>query len=373
MSKDAPGDAGETIRFPHVQRRILAIETSCDETAASVVDNGVRVLSNVVASQYELHAEYAGVVPEIASRAHVEALLPTVRRALSDAGVGLGMIDAIAVANRPGLIGSLLVGVGGAKALAWALAKPLVGVDHVHAHLYSGVLDGDDASHDALFPALGLVISGGHTSMYELASWTSVRRIASTIDDAAGEAYDKVAAMLGLAQPGGPAIDRLAQDADARDDAYDFPVARIAPGSLDFSFSGLKTSVLYAARGVPQRGAGFERSAAALPLGIKRDIAASFQRAACRAITLKLTRAIDARQGGPAYRSLLVGGGVSANSRMRRELAQLADAHGLALRVPALAYCGDNAAMIGGLAFHALTAGSVDTMDLAAQPMALHQ
>jgi N6-L-threonylcarbamoyladenine synthase len=355
---------------------ILGIETSCDETAASVVDGGARVLSNVVASQYALHAEYAGVVPEIASRAHVEALLPVVREALEEAGVGLGRIDAIAVANRPGLIGSLLVGVAGAKALAWSLGKPLIGVDHVQAHLYSGVLDAPlSPSIGTLFPALGLVVSGGHTAMYELDSWTDVRRIAGTIDDAVGEAYDKVGAMLGLTQPGGPSIDRLAQQPGARDDAYDFPVARIAPGSLEFSFSGLKTSVLYAVRGVPQQGGGFARDARSLSPDEKRDIAASFQRAACRAITLKISRALDARAGAgaPALRTLLVGGGVSANSRMRHELALLAHERGLALRMPLLAYCGDNAAMIAGLAHHLSHAGQIARMDLAAMPMATHQ
>ncbi len=244
---------------------VLAIESSCDETAAAVVRDGVEVLSSVIASQHELHAEYAGVVPEIASRAHVESLLPTVRESLAQAGVGLGMIDAVAVGNRPGLIGSLLVGVAGAKALAWSLGKPLVGVDHVQAHLYSGLLGGTRADHSAVFPALGLVVSGGHTSIYELRSFTELTRLGSTIDDAIGEAYDKVAAMLHLPHPGGPNLDRLAQQPGANDKAHDFPVSRLTPTSLDFSFSGLKTSVRYAIHGVPERGHSSPHSPTTLP------------------------------------------------------------------------------------------------------------
>ena len=215
---------------------VPALETSCDETAAAVVRDGVDVLSSVVASQYDLHAEYAGVVPEIASRAHVEAILPVVREALEHAGVGLGMVDAIAVGNRPGLIGSLLVGVAAAKSLAWSLGKPLIGVDHVAAHVYSGMLESRDP---AMFPALGLVVSGGHTAMYHVASWTQMHRVGATIDDAMGEAYDKVATMMKLPHPGGPNLDQLASDARANDKVFDLPISRLSTTSLDFSFSGL--------------------------------------------------------------------------------------------------------------------------------------
>lgn len=353
---------------------ILAIETSCDETAASVVRGGTDVLSSVVASQHDLHAEYAGVVPEIASRAHVEAVLPTVREALAQAAVGLGMVDAVAVGNRPGLIGSLLVGVAAAKSLAWSLGRPLAGVDHVRAHLYSGMLCAPDVAGGALpgeFPALGLVVSGGHTAMYEVRSWTEVHRLGATIDDAVGEAYDKVAAMMGLPHPGGPNVDRLARTPGADERAFDLPVSRLTPSSLDFSFSGLKTSVLYAVRGVPER-AGREKHDAAhapAPPGQFPSLAASFQRAACGAITLKLQRAIDqAAARGVRYGTLLTGGGVTANSRLRQELQALAARNGMRVRLPGLAYCMDNAAMIGGLGYHMLCEGRASGWDLQAVP-----
>jgi len=348
-----------------VSRRllILGLESSCDETAAAVVDAGARVRSNVIASQDDLHAEFGGVVPEIASRAHVERLTPVVRRALVDAGVVLTDLDAIAVGHRPGLIGSLLVGVAAAKALAWSLDIPLLGVDHVHAHLYAGALDRVDPP---AFPALGLVVSGGHTAIYRLDSWLVITRLGSTLDDAVGEAYDKAAAILGLPYPGGPRLDTLAQGGDDR--AHDFPVSRLGPDSLDFSYSGIKTALLYAVRGTPVRTAGatrFPRDHTHLTDHDKADLAASFQRAAIDAIFLKLRRALERTED---CRSLLVGGGVSANSRLRRELPALAEAYGLDLRLPALRHCMDNAAMIAGLAHHRLDAGAVDDLSLQAMP-----
>ncbi|MFO0855859.1 MAG: tRNA (adenosine(37)-N6)-threonylcarbamoyltransferase complex transferase subunit TsaD [Phycisphaerales bacterium] len=375
---------------------VLGIETSCDETGAAVVRRsagGCVVLSNVVASQYDLHAEYAGVVPEIASRAHVEALLPTVREALEQAGLGLGMVDAIAVGNRPGLIGSLLVGVGGAKGLAWALGKPLIGVDHVLAHLYSGVVgrrgEGERASErtsergegsakvrecegaSGIFPALGLVVSGGHTSLYEVSSWTSVKRLGATIDDAMGEAFDKVATILGLPHPGGPNLDKLSRESGANDRAVDLPISRISTTSLDFSFSGLKTAVLYAVKGVPEDGKYPLKSP--LTHEQKRDLAASFQRAACRAITIKIERALEqAQTRGVTYRSLLTGGGVTANSRLRGELTALGTKHGLRVLLPAMELCMDNAAMIAGLGAELVASGKVSDFDLQAVPTASH-
>lgn len=357
---------------------ILGIETSCDETAASVVQSGRRVLSNVIASQHDLHEEYGGVVPEIASRAHVESVLPVIREALEDAGVGLGRIEAIAVGNRPGLIGSLLVGVAAAKALAWSIGKPLVGVDHVEAHLYSGLLTDTDpaigASHALpagaeIFPALGLVVSGGHTSLSLLRSWTQIERLGSTIDDAIGEAFDKAAAILGIPYPGGPNLDRLASTPGASDAAHAFPVSRLSPTSLDFSFSGLKTSLLYRVRGVPRRG---QPAPAALPLthDERRDLAASFQRAAVDAILLKLSRAVEdarSRMGTP-IRTLLTGGGVTANSRLRRELSAFAAKHRLALSLPQMDLCMDNAAMIAGLGHELLSRGHADSLSLRASP-----
>lgn len=346
--------------------RILGVETSCDETAASVVEDGRRVLSSVVASQEDLHREYAGVVPEIASRAHVERILPVIRRALDQAGCGYEDVGAVAVGSRPGLIGSLLVGVAAAKALAWALGRPLIGVDHVQAHLVGGLLDAPPAD----FPALGLVVSGGHTSLYALDDLLSIRRLGATIDDAVGEAFDKVAAILDLGFPGGPAVDRAAQRGDAR--GHDFPVSRLDPESLDFSFSGLKTAVLYAVRGRPERRDGrsvFPRDAHDLTDSQRADVAASFQRAGVEALLLKLRRALEReRDAGRGPKSILVGGGVSANTRLRAELLFFAESESLDLRLPPLEYCVDNAAMIGGLAYDLHEAGRVDDLSLRAVP-----
>lgn len=323
-------------------RLILGLETSCDETAAAVVrtdpSGHAAILSNTIASQHALHAEYKGVVPEIASRAHAERLLPIVRQSLKEAGVTLADLDAVAVGNRPGLIGSLLVGVAGAKGLALALGKPCIPVDHIHAHLYAGCMT---ASALPAFPALGLVVSGGHTSIYLMHSPARMTRIAATIDDAIGEAYDKVAAIIGppLGFPGGPAVDRLAQQGDPS--RITFPISRVAPGSLDFSFSGLKTAVLYKWNGVP----GPKAPAHTRPSA--EDLCAAFQHAAVAAITMKLGRSLEQHAG---IRSLLVGGGVSANSRLRSELTRFAQTHALDLRLPPMDLCMDNAAMIAGLA-----------------------
>lgn len=356
---------------------ILGIESSCDETAAAVVESGRFIRSNVIASQNDLHAEYRGVVPELASRAHAERILPVVRAALHDARTSIGDLDAIAVGNRPGLIGSLLVGVAAAKALAWSLDKPLVAVDHVHAHLYSGLLMSTSVQEAGLsdqgisdhFPALGLVVSGGHTALYRLDSPTTLRRLGGTIDDALGEAFDKAATILGLPYPGGPNLDRLAQTAGANPRAHAFPISRLSPDSLDFSFSGLKTSLLYRVRGLPAPGGVFARDHTSLADGERADLAASFQHAAVQAVVLKIERALDR---GPASEpppcSLLVGGGVSANSRLRAELTRLAAARHLRLVLPAAPLCVDNAAMIAGLAFHLHAAGLTADLNLQAMP-----
>lgn len=317
---------------------ILGIESTCDETAASVVADGFDVRSNAVASQAELHAKYRGVVPEIASRAHIENILPVIREAMQTAGVSFDQIDAISVAHRPGLIGSLLIGVTAAKTLAWALGKPLIGIDHVHAHLYSVVLE---KNIQPPMPAVGLVCSGGHTALYEVSDWLNVRMIGSTIDDAVGEAYDKVSAILGLGYPGGPILDRLAGTGNPK--AIQFPRTLLDRESLDFSFSGLKTAVLYHVRGVPKRG-GDVKTEANPPMGENElaDIAASFQVACIDVIAEKLMRA--ARRTNA--QSIIVGGGVSANRGLR---ARLAEFH-LPVYFPPLAYCTDNAAMSAGLA-----------------------
>lgn len=349
---------------------ILGIETSCDETASAVVRDGRDVLSNVVASQNELHEEYGGVVPEIASRAHVERIAPVVERALRDAGVRLADLHAVAVGNRPGLIGSLLVGVSAAKALAWSLGVPIIGVDHVHAHLYAGLLR-DGAAQDAgtattaapLFPALGLVVSGGHTVLYHVHDALQLERLGSTIDDAVGEAYDKAAVILGLGHAGGPKVDALARGGNDR--AVAFPVSRVAPDSLDFSFSGLKTSLLYKVRGFP----GQELAPPPLDDARRADLAASFQHAAVAALVMKMERALDrlASAGTPA-RTLIIGGGVSANSKLREQARQLADRRRITLVIPAMRFCTDNAAMIAGLAHARLARGQSDTLSLCAVP-----
>jgi len=336
-----------------------------------VVEDGAAVLSNVVASQFELHAEYGGVVPEIASRAHAERIMPVLRAAIEQAGIGWDGVDAVAVGHRPGLIGSLLVGVAAAKSLAWSLGRPLVGVDHLHAHLFAAAME-SDAGAASCYPALGLVVSGGHTAMYQCESPTDLTRLGGTIDDAVGEAFDKVASILGLGHPGGPAIDALAASGGADDRAFDFPVSRLGRDSLDFSFSGIKTSVLYAVRGQPRprsEGGGFERDHSALSPDQKRDIAASFQRAVCRAVVLKLERAIaECAASGRPVRCLLVGGGVSANSRLRQELVEVGKAHALPVFMPPMDLCVDNAAMIAALGHKVLIDRGPDDLTLTPEP-----
>lgn len=344
----------------------LGFETSCDETACAVVREGRFVLSNAIATQTELHEGYGGVVPEIAGRAHVERIIPIMRRALADAGVAARDIDAIAVGHRPGLIGSLLVGVCAAKAAALALGVPLIGADHVQAHLIAGTLDTDA---DPPMPAMGLVVSGGHTATYLVGSPIDAQRLGGTRDDAIGEAYDKAAAILGLPYPGGPRLDALAQHPAANAWAVEFPVSRLEEGSLDFSFSGLKTAVLYAVRGVPTRPGRPTATPPPLTDERVRDLAASFQRAACHAVMLKMGRALDAlAESGIRCQSILAGGGVTANSRLRKELTALAGERGLELRLPKMEYCLDNAAMIAALGARRLMAGHADDLALRAHP-----
>ncbi|VAX40186.1 N(6)-L-threonylcarbamoyladenine synthase [hydrothermal vent metagenome] len=386
---------------------ILGIESSCDETAASVVRDGCEILSSVIASQHELHSEYAGVVPEIASRAHVEAIVPVVQRTVREAGLTLDDLDAIAVGYRPGLVGSLLIGISAAKGLAWSLGVPIIGVDHVHAHLYAGLLTNactggrlscsrgagfparestlatgpgkapslaERPRHHDCFPALGLVVSGGHTSLYIVRSPIDLARIGATIDDALGEAFDKAATILGLSHPGGPNLDRLAATEGADDRAVQFPIARLSRDSLDMSFSGLKTSLLYTVRGTPGRGPhgkqGYERTEADLTDKRRCDLAASFQRAAIEAVMLKLGRALDQFKtlAGEPCRAVLAGGGVTANSLLRARLEGVAQDRELPVLVPPMELCVDNAAMIAGLGFHLHAAGRVADLTLAPVP-----
>jgi N6-L-threonylcarbamoyladenine synthase len=345
---------------------ILGIETSCDETAAAVVADGTRVLSNVIATQHALHEAYAGVVPEIASRAHLERIVPVLREALTQAGISLDDVDAIAVGHRPGLIGSLLVGVSAAKALAWSRGLPVVGVDHVVAHLHAPLLADakqrvDASAKPADYPALGLVVSGGHTSLYFIKTPLEITRIGKTIDDAVGEAFDKAATMLGLGYPGGPAIDREARRGNPK--AHTLPISLLRPESLDFSFSGLKTALLYLVHGFPERGESpsFERPPE-LSARQRADLAASFEHAAIAAVMKKLQRALERY---PAM-TVLVGGGVSANTLLRQRLGEFEKKHSVPVRLAAMEHCLDNAAMIAGAAAARYHAGLFDDLTLSA-------
>ena len=397
---------------------ILGIETSCDETAASVVEDGRRVLSDVVASQQELHRKYGGVVPEIASRAHIEAILPVLDKALTDAGVTLDQIDAVGVSNRPGLVGALLVGVSAAKSIAWARHKPLIAVDHVRAHLYAYSLTPASGSgrrgepcvrppagsaghcHPApepstlqpeactsppapspsvergkegeavapsphlergmggeVYPCVALIASGGHTLIFYAESPTEARVLGSTTDDAAGEAFDKVASILELGYPGGPIIDRLARDGNPK--AVDFPRSYLEPGSLDFSFSGVKTAVLYYWKGPKVPGSKPPASRAPLP-----DVVASLQEAIVDVLVDKTMLAAEKARA----RRVLLGGGVACNSRLRTKMKDATDSRGLTLLIPPPKYCTDNAAMVAGLAWHLARKNEYATLDLEPQP-----
>jgi N6-L-threonylcarbamoyladenine synthase len=310
---------------------ILAIETSCDETCAAVVD-GRTVRASVVASQTSLHARYGGVVPEVASRRHLEALRPVVREALDEAGATLGDCGAVAVTTGPGLIGALLVGVAAAKAYAYAAGRPLVPVDHLHGHIASLLLADDPPEP----PFLCLLASGGHTLFAAVDDWASYRVLGSTLDDAAGEAFDKGARLLGLGYPGGAAIDRLAAEGDA--ERFAFPVAMERRPGLDLSFSGLKTALALKVREL-----GPEATAAA-----RADLCASYQRALVASLVARTRQALAAT-GATA---LGVVGGVAANAGLRAALAALADESGVRTHLAPLRFCGDNAAMIGAAAAH---------------------
>ncbi|PYQ55749.1 MAG: tRNA (adenosine(37)-N6)-threonylcarbamoyltransferase complex transferase subunit TsaD [Acidobacteria bacterium] len=334
--------------------RLLAIETSCDETAAAVVEDGRRILSSVVSTQAALHAPYGGVVPELASRHHLENICPVIEKAMADAGVGFPELDAVAVTQGPGLVGSLLVGVQAAKGIAFVHDKPLVPVHHIAGHLEAPAL----AHGDVPLPALALVVSGGHTSLFEIRARGEYRLLGRTRDDAAGEAFDKVAKLLGLGYPGGPVIDRLAEGAN--DQAHEFTIARIKDGRPDFSFSGIKTAVLYH---VKREGvAPVEDPEQATPE--IRDLVASFQRAVVTALVRKLKQ--TAQQARP--RSLLLTGGVAANRRLRRDAARAAEELGLPLFVPPIALSTDNAAMIGAAGQVAFEQGRRAGWDLNADP-----
>jgi N6-L-threonylcarbamoyladenine synthase len=334
--------------------RLLAIETSCDETAAAVVEDGRRVCSNVVSTQIAVHAPYGGVVPELASRHHIENACPVVERAMAEAGLDFTELDAVAVTRGPGLIGSLLVGIQLAKAIAFAHDKPLVPVHHIAGHIQAPFL-GD---HEVPLPAIALVVSGGHTHLYEVPELGVYRLLGRTRDDAAGEAFDKVAKLLGLGYPGGPIIDRLAQGAN--ESAVSFRVAWMKDGKPDFSFSGIKTAVLYHVR---REGIAPVTDRENVPDTV-RDLVASFQRAVVDALVARLRRAAEDHR--PA--SLIVSGGVAANSLLRAEAARVAEKVGLPLCVPPIALSTDNAAMIGAAGYLAWKRGERAGWDLDGAP-----
>ncbi len=360
---------------------LLAVETSCDETGIAVVEDGRWIRSNVVASQVDLHAPAGGIVPELAARAHLRWILPVLDAALTEAGTRLDAVDGIAVTAGPGLAGSLLVGINVAKALAWALDRPLVGVNHLEGHIYAAWLD-DPAGPDRLppaFPVLALVASGGHTFLAAMPDHLTYRLLGQTVDDAAGEAFDKVGRLLGLGYPGGPAVERAAAGARRRD--VRFPRAWL-PGTYDFSFSGLKTAVLRTVRAARAGGPGatvgdggaetgqdghaepVSSAPGALPSDLVAELAYAFQDSVVDVLATKTLAA--AREIGAA--SIVVGGGVAANGALRERLAAGARELGIPLVVPRPSLCTDNGAMIGAAGARRFERGERASLALDARP-----
>jgi len=339
--------------------RILGIETSCDETAAAVVDDGRNVLSNVVASQAEMHSKYGGVFPEVASREHIRTIYPVVQEALQQAQLTIDDIDAIAVTRGPGLAGSLVVGLNMAKGLALSSGKPLIGVNHIEAHLYSAWINSsmhEDNNSKPIFPLLALIVSGGHSELVLMEDHLKYKRLGGTLDDAAGEAFDKVARLLGLGYPGGPMIQAVAEAGDP--EAFKFPRAWLE-GTWNFSFSGLKTSVLNRVRNIRvSQGLDPNDENAILPVA---DLAASFQAAV---VDVLVTKARYAAQEFNAV-EMLVAGGVSANKALRDMVSKDVPAK---VHIPPLKYCTDNAAMVAAAGYFRYSLGHISDLAMDALP-----
>lgn len=327
---------------------VLGIETSCDETAVALVEDGRKILVNLVASQEDIHRPFGGVVPELASREHLRLLLPLLERALVEADLSPSQLYAVAFTRGPGLIGALLVGTSFAKALAYGWQLPLIGIHHLKAHLYASLLEGETLS----FPLVGLVVSGGHTAIVHLRSREEGGILGQTRDDAAGEAFDKVASLLRLGYPGGPEIEKISRRGDSR--KYNFPRGMLKSGDLDFSFSGVKTAVRYLLDKIPEDERG-ERAA---------DIAASFQAAVVEVLLYKLKRAALLT----GARTVVLGGGVVRNRLLREEAHRLFSLPRYRLLIPPPGLCSDNAAMIAGLAYWKLKEGRSDPWEVDADP-----
>lgn len=327
---------------------ILAIESSCDETAAAVVKNGRDVLSNVISSQIDLHTLYGGVVPEIASRKHIEKINQVIEEALREVGTALEQIDAIAVTYGPGLVGALLVGVAEAKAIAYAAKKPLVGVHHIEGHIAANFIEHKDLKP----PFFSLVVSGGHTHLVRVKDYGKFDIIGRTRDDAAGEAFDKVARAIGLGYPGGPKIDRVAKEGDP--DAVAFPRAHMEDAPYDFSFSGLKSAVLNYINGCRMKGETYSQA----------DVAASFQKAVTDVLVENAMRAAKEYH----MDKFAIAGGVASNTALRAAMAEACEAEGIKLYYPSPVYCTDNAAMIGAAAYYEYRNGTRHGWDLNAVP-----
>lgn len=327
---------------------ILAIESSCDETAAAVVKNGREVLSNVISSQIDLHTIYGGVVPEIASRKHIENINPVIREALSNANVTLKDIDAIAVTYGPGLVGALLVGVSEAKAISFATGIPLIGVHHIEGHISANYIENKDLEP----PFVCLVVSGGHSHLVKVLDYGEYEILGRTRDDAAGEAFDKVARAIGLGYPGGPKIDKVAKSGNP--DAITFPRAKVVGSEYDFSFSGLKSAVLNYLNSCEMKGEKI----------VVEDVAASFQKAVVDVLTEHSLKAV--RESG--MKKFALAGGVASNSALRESVAKAMEAEGVSLYKPSTILCTDNAAMIGAAGYYEFIKGQRSGYDLNAVP-----